>query len=337
MSTRFVYVYSMAVDPNRVRSVAPRHAAYWHGLRLAGYSGGPFSDRSGGLISFVADDPAAAEAAVAGDPFVREGLLERYSVNEWEPVKPPRETAGPIDPPGGVPRFAMPAAEANGGLPVALQLQMIGMEQWALLSTRSLTWTESFSRASMFLATLSGAIVGLALAAQATGFGRGFLWFALVVLAVVLFLGAATYVRLVAVNGEDVLWVQGLNRLRHACLELAPGMERYLVAASHDDQAGVLRTLGSAPNVRGLYHHVFVTTPAVVGIIDAVLAASLAATIGLLVGLRTDWSVAIALAIFAAIVGGLAAYQLRSFADRRRMDSVRFPTPPSAEPEGLKP
>jgi hypothetical protein len=38
---RFVHVYAMKPEPDRVRAVAPRHAAYWHGLGLGGYLGGP--------------------------------------------------------------------------------------------------------------------------------------------------------------------------------------------------------------------------------------------------------------------------------------------------------
>jgi hypothetical protein len=53
---RFVYCYSMKDDPNGVRDVAPKHTAYWQKLGLAEYIGGPFADRSGGLISF--DAPA---------------------------------------------------------------------------------------------------------------------------------------------------------------------------------------------------------------------------------------------------------------------------------------
>src|SRR4029450_12491324 len=49
---RFVYCYSMKDDPAAVRELAPKHAAYWHELGLAEYIGGPFADRSGGLISF---------------------------------------------------------------------------------------------------------------------------------------------------------------------------------------------------------------------------------------------------------------------------------------------
>jgi hypothetical protein len=337
MSARYVYVYSMVDDPARVGSVGPLHAEYWHSLDLASYAGGPFADRSGGLITFVAEGPAGADAAVAGDPFVREGLLTRYSLHEWEPVDLSGQALRPTSRPVHPAVTAADEEEHTDSLPIPLQLQMIGMEQWSLLSTRSLTWTESFNRAGMFLATLSAAIIGLALAAQATSFERSFLWFALVVLAVVMFLGLATFSRLVAVNSEDALWVQGLNRLRHACLELAPGMERYFVAASHDDEVGVLMTLGAAPNVRGLYHHVFVTTPAVVGIIDAVLAASLAATIALLAGLATEWSVAVALAVFLAVVVTLAGYQLRSFDDWPQRRPPHLPTPASVQQEGGEP
>lgn len=86
MGRRFVYAYFMSGDANRVRSIAPSHAAHWQDLALEDYLGGPFSDRSGGLITFIVDDRAQAEAAVTRDPFVREGLIERYWLKEWEPV-----------------------------------------------------------------------------------------------------------------------------------------------------------------------------------------------------------------------------------------------------------
>jgi uncharacterized protein YciI len=80
---RFVYVYSMKGDPDRVRAVAREHAAYWRGLALEDYLGGPFADRSGGTITFKADTPAEAERLVDGDPFGREGLLNDPWVKQW--------------------------------------------------------------------------------------------------------------------------------------------------------------------------------------------------------------------------------------------------------------
>jgi uncharacterized protein YciI len=75
----------MKPEPERVRGVAPEHAAYWRDLGLSGYLGGPFADRSGGLITFEADSVQAAERVVAADPFVREELLEDSIVKQWVP------------------------------------------------------------------------------------------------------------------------------------------------------------------------------------------------------------------------------------------------------------
>lgn len=85
MSPRFAYVYVMRDEPERVRAVAPSHATYWRGLGLAGYLGGPFEDRSGGLITFEAQDHDRARRLVEADPFVQEDLLEERSLKGWHP------------------------------------------------------------------------------------------------------------------------------------------------------------------------------------------------------------------------------------------------------------
>ncbi len=80
---RFLHFYLMSDAPARVQTVAPEHAAYWRGLGLPGYLGGPFRDRSGGLITFEAGSVSEAERLVANDPFVREDLLEGRWLKEW--------------------------------------------------------------------------------------------------------------------------------------------------------------------------------------------------------------------------------------------------------------
>ena len=80
---RFVYGYAMRDEPDLVRAVAPSHVAYWHQLGLKGYLGGPFADRSGGLITFETGSSSKAERLVADDPFVRDDLLEHRWLNEW--------------------------------------------------------------------------------------------------------------------------------------------------------------------------------------------------------------------------------------------------------------
>src|SRR5213076_349404 len=106
------------------------------------------------------------------------------------------------------------AADPNAGDSAhrSQRLQILATEHWSLLATRSLSWNESFSRAGMFLTLLSGAIVALALVAQATKFDQTFVTFALLLLPLVLVVGWTTYVRLTEVNNEDAFWVTGMNR-----------------------------------------------------------------------------------------------------------------------------
>jgi uncharacterized protein YciI len=85
MSPRFAYFYLMRDEPDRVRAAVPRHVSYWRGLGLAGYLGGPFADRTGGLITFETEDPTRAADAVDRDPFVQGGLLQSYWLKQWTP------------------------------------------------------------------------------------------------------------------------------------------------------------------------------------------------------------------------------------------------------------
>ena len=80
---RFAYFYFMKKEPDRVRAAAPAHAKYWQGRDLLHYQGGPFGDRSGGLVTFESASSEDAGRLVANDPFLREDLLETHWVKEW--------------------------------------------------------------------------------------------------------------------------------------------------------------------------------------------------------------------------------------------------------------
>lgn len=133
-------------------------------------------------------------------------------------------------------------AEAQGS--DALRAQILGVEHWSLLATRVALWQEIFSRTGTFLAIVSAAVVSLSLVVQATGFGQDFRIVALLVLPLVLLVGMATYTRLLEADIEDAWMVVGMNRLRHAYVDLVPGLERYLVTGYHDDEASLLQTYG---------------------------------------------------------------------------------------------
>ena len=130
--------------------------------------------------------------------------------------------------------------------PVQIRLQILSTEHWSLLASRGLAWNESFSRAGMYLSTLSGAIVALSLIGGVDGFHDAFFVVALVVLPVMLFVGIGTWLRMGATNYHDAITVIGMNRIRAAYLEIAPDLEPYFVMGVHDDAAGDRRHDGGA-------------------------------------------------------------------------------------------
>lgn len=85
MSPRFAYFYFMKNDLERIRAAVPSHISHWQELHLNSYLGGPFDDRSGGLITFEAKSDEQASDAVESDPFVLNDLLETHWLKRWSP------------------------------------------------------------------------------------------------------------------------------------------------------------------------------------------------------------------------------------------------------------
>jgi len=224
--------------------------------------------------------------------------------------------------PEALPKTTLTPAEKDGKLSDAARLQILSTEHWSLLATRSMSWTESFSRTSMFLTTLTGSVVALALAAQAMP-GSGFTVFALLLLPVVLFLGLATYARLLAINVEDAHWVVGMNRIRHAYLELAPDLEEYFISGTTDDPEGVLKTFAATTGSNVL--HAFVTTPGMVAVIDAVLAGVLAAIVVGLVASNLTVTIVAGIVAFLAVLGWLLALGVGSWDRYLKKSKPKFP------------
>jgi len=221
-----------------------------------------------------------------------------------------------------------PGVFASGAETSPHALTILTTEHWSLLASRSMGYSEAMSRASLFIAALSGAVVSLALVAQATDFGDGFFAFAPVLLPVVFFLGVTTIARIGQVNFEDSVWVQGLNRLRHAYLELAPELEPYFVTSRYDDDTGVLMTAIARPRVRSPLQ-VFVALPGVIAVLDAVVAGAFAGIAALALDLGTAASLTLGALAFLLAMAGFVAYGLRTIAAYRRALTPRFPTPPA--------
>jgi hypothetical protein len=219
---------------------------------------------------------------------------------------------------------ALPQATAAG----QHAIQILMTEHWSLLASRSMGYTEAMSRAAIFVAALSGAVVSLALVGQATDFGSGFLAFALVLLPVVYFVGLTTLIRLSQVNFEDALWVQGMNRIRHAYLELEPELEPYFVTSRYDDPPGVLTSTLGRPN-RPSTIQIFVAIPGVVAVVDSVVAGAAFAIASYGLDLGVPASLVLGAVGFVLSLTLFALYA-RGIIERLENEYVsRFPSPPA--------
>jgi hypothetical protein len=161
---------------------------------------------------------------------------------------------------------------------VSEKIQILATEHWSLIAARALAYQESLGRVSMFLGVLSGAVIALALIAQADRFGHTFFAVAVFMLAVVFFVGVATIRRLQMLNRDDYHMVLGMNRLRRGYFDLHPELEPYFITGAHDDLLGALRTLGlEAATSAGLgsLFHGFVVLPGMIGVIVASVAGAI--------------------------------------------------------------
>ena len=80
---RFIYFYFNRSEPEKVRQAVPIHVEYWKTANIQGYMGGPFADRSGGLISFFASSLDEATEIILKDPFILEDLVAEKWIKEW--------------------------------------------------------------------------------------------------------------------------------------------------------------------------------------------------------------------------------------------------------------
>jgi hypothetical protein len=184
---------------------------------------------------------------------------------------------------------------------------------------------------NVFLAILSGAVIALALVAQADHFGATFIAIAILTLLVVLFTGIATIARLMHLNRDDYRWVIGMNRLRHAYLELHPELEPNFITSPYDDAPGALRTLGidiTAGRGVGSPLHVFQTLPGMLSVIVAAIVGAIGALVALAIGLPSLGVVLAAAGTFVVAVLVMGIWGSRSFGGRKDPSvEPHFPSP----------
>jgi hypothetical protein len=212
------------------------------------------------------------------------------------------------------------------------RLQVLATEHWSLLATRSLTYTEALGRVTIFLAILSGAVITLALVAQADQFGPTFAWIAIPLLAVVLFTGAATVARLSRLNREDYRWVIGMNRLRHAYLERHPELEPFLITSANDDVRGAMQTLGvedAGYGTAGSILHLVQTLPGMLSVIVASVGGAIGALAAIAAGSPVPGVLVAAAVGFVIVIFPLGRLNRTSIRTISPLLEPRFPSPGS--------
>lgn len=234
---------------------------------------------------------------------------------------------GPPAEPAPTPGLVGTDVAAAAGVSPAMRLQILSTEHWSLLASRSLAWNESFSRAGMFLSTLSGAIVALALVAQASEFGEGFRLFGLVILPVVLLVGIGTVLRMGISNYHDARCVVGMNRIRAGYLELAPDLDRFFVMGTTDDERGVDLTMAIQARTSMLVM-MLASTPLLVTVLNSILVAAILALLVLQLGAGTAPALLLGALGFIATLSGFFWYARRDIARAMAEYAPKFPAPP---------
>jgi hypothetical protein len=123
-------------------------------------------------------------------------------------------------------------------------LTALSTEHFTLQGARSQTMSESSARASVYVFSVSSALVALGFIGQLDDVGNVFNVFALTVLPTLYLLGTATFIRLVECGAEDFRYGMAINRIRHYYKELARDRAGLFLLSEHDDATGVFANMG---------------------------------------------------------------------------------------------
>ena len=228
-----------------------------------------------------------------------------------------------------------PTTEAAGGTATREEaaLSEALRNEYGLLSMMlASVWSASLFRVSLLLGVVSATAVALGFAAQAgAGFGSTFAGFALVALPLALLLGIATFARTVELQREAIVYVAGMNRIRHAIADAVPAVRPYLVLSIYDDMNGVYRSQGSGIRLRPPRHRLGYALHQTQGIV-AVICAAIAGLIAGIAAAGFDSSLAwvAAAAAFGAVLTALLVVWNRSIDELQKALRPMFPTPPEA-------
>lgn len=195
-------------------------------------------------------------------------------------------------------------------------------EHFVLESARGITVSESSSRASLYLMTLSSSLVAFGFLAQ-TNFAIGFL---AVVIPVVFLLGIFTYQRLVETSLEDVAALASIQRIRGVYATTLPGAEAYFPMPSGPHAPNEMLPIGRRASWRG----VFFTMSSAIGVVNSIVGGAGVAIVCSSAGFGSGGSIVVGGAVGATLAVLHGLYQESRYAQLSRLTSAT-PALPSNE------
>jgi uncharacterized membrane protein len=203
-------------------------------------------------------------------------------------------------------------------------LSALSTEHFTLQGARSGTISEAASRSSLYMTTLSSAVVALALVAQLSKDTTLLPVFALAVLPVVFFLGLVTYGRLLECGMQDVFYARSISRIRRLYRELDPSRAHYF------HEVGVDQGGTPPPELVTLRVQQFLPASAMVAIVNSVVGGVFIAAAAAYLFTPPTW-VAAALGIVSTVIISTAflTHQRHVWGRVDRIDPL---TAPNADP-----
>jgi hypothetical protein len=123
---------------------------------------------------------------------------------------------------GMQPTSPQPSLTTMSDAQTARAIQILTTEHFTLQGARANTVSETNRRIAIFLGMVSSTLIALAFVGQISSLGLAFQVFTLILLPTVLFLGVATFGRVLESSIEDYFYLGGINRIHHFYAEVVP-------------------------------------------------------------------------------------------------------------------
>lgn len=224
------------------------------------------------------------------------------------------------------------ASQNNKHFPRELSSQLVSImttEHYTLQMGYAISTSEVNGRSSLFVGTVSSALIALAFVAQISHFGPTFFVFSQVIIPPLFLMGLITFERMLQANNATLEYVRGINRIRHLYLEYAPQMQPYFILSSHDDMRGILADLGVT------HAHVwwegFFSAAFMIAMINSVLAGSFMGLLLAAFNLPLVVTTSLGVVTFLLSVGLHLRYQWRKWVALDRNQPGLFPSQPGEE------